>query len=121
MFHVIPVNEPPEAETLRVLISVARQLEEEHGCTFDLEIVPTVYEPHRRHAVDAAFPGKAAGFLRRLAVRFAEGTIVRDLALNEFGEQSGLQVAIFDDRMALTRLKSSSSCAEQSSDRIMCA
>ena len=103
LFHVIPVNEPPEPETLRVLVNVARQQEEEHRCTFDLEVVPTVYELHRRFAGDAAFPGKAAGFLRRVAMRSADKTVTRECALHEFQEISGLQTALLDDRATLER------------------
>lgn len=103
LFHVIPVNEPPEPETLRVLINVGRQLEEAHRCTFDLEIVPTAYELHRRFATDAAFPGKAAGFLKRLAVRFSGNRVTRLRALHEYQLQSGVHVAMLDDRVALER------------------
>ena len=103
LFHVIPVSEPTESETLRVLINVARQLEETHRCTFDLEVVPTIYELQRRFATDAAFPGKAAGFLKRLAVRFAGGRVTRELALEEFHQQSGLQIAMLDGHSSLER------------------
>jgi ATP-dependent Clp protease ATP-binding subunit ClpC len=103
LFHVIPVNEPPESETLRVLINVGRQLEETHRCGFDLEIVPTAYELHRRFATDAVFPGKAAGFLKRLAIRFAGGHVTRWHALHEFHQQSGLQIAMLDDSAKLER------------------
>jgi ATP-dependent Clp protease ATP-binding subunit ClpA len=97
LFQVIPVNEPPEPETLRVLINVARQLEETHRCAFDLEVVPAAYELHRRFATGAAFPGKAAAFLKRLAVRFAGSSVNRRQTLHEFHLQSGLQVAMLDD------------------------
>jgi ATP-dependent Clp protease ATP-binding subunit ClpA len=103
LFQVMPVNEPPEPETLRVLVNVARVLEEENKCAFDLETVPAVYDLHRRFATDAAFPGKAAGFLRRLAVRYAGGHANRWSALHEFHQQSGLQVAMLDERTTLQR------------------
>jgi ATP-dependent Clp protease ATP-binding subunit ClpC len=103
LFHVIPVNEPPESETLRVLINVGRQLEETHGCGFALEIVPTAYELHRRFATDAVFPGKAAGFLKRLAIRCSGGHVTRGRALQEFHQQSGLQIAMLDDSARLER------------------
>lgn len=103
LFHVIPVNEPPETETLRVLINVTRQLEETHRCGFELDVVPTVYELQRRFATDAAFPGKAAGFLKRLAVRYAGHGISRWVALHEFREQSGLQVAMIDHSVSMER------------------
>jgi ATP-dependent Clp protease ATP-binding subunit ClpA len=103
LFHVIPVNEPSENETMRVLINVGRQLEEAHRCAFELDIVPTVYELQRRFATDAAFPGKAAGFLRRLSVRYAGCSIARWHALREFQEQSGLQVAMLDESTSMDR------------------
>ncbi len=106
LFHVIPVQEPAEVETLRILVEVARQLEEEHGCRFDLEVVPAIYELHRRFSSDAAFPGKAAGFLRRLGVRYAafrHAEINREIVLHEFRQQSGLQTALIDSRRSLDR------------------
>jgi hypothetical protein len=106
LFHVIPVGEPAETETLRILVDVARQLEEEHGCQFDLEVVPTTYELHRRFSSDAAFPGKAAGFLRRLAVRFASTRqirMTRHFVFHAFQSESGLQAALLDDRRPMDR------------------
>jgi ATP-dependent Clp protease ATP-binding subunit ClpC len=103
LFHVIPLAEPAEADTLRVLIDVVRRLEQDHSCRLDLEVIPAVYELHRRHAGDAAFPGKAASFLERLARRHAGGRISRETVLDEFHRVSGLQIAILDDRIALDR------------------
>ena len=103
LFHVIPVNEPTELETLRVLINVTRQLEEQYRCEFGIELVPTAYDLHRRFASEAAFPGKAAGFLRRLAVRHSGSPIRREEALAEFHEQSGMQLAFLGGRSHYTR------------------
>lgn len=103
LFQVIPVNESPESQTLRVLASIARHLEDQYQCEFGIETVPTVYDLHRRFAGDAAFPGKAAGFLRRLAVRYGRSHIGRRQAIAEFCEQSGLQAAFLDDYDRLER------------------
>src|SRR2546423_225112 len=103
LFHVIPINETAEPETLRVLVNVARQLEEEHKCAFDLEVVPAVYDLHRRYRTDAAFPGKAAGFLRRLAMGYANGHAGRWTALHEFHQESGLHIAMLDEQRTLER------------------
>jgi ATP-dependent Clp protease ATP-binding subunit ClpC len=106
LFPVIPVQEPSESETLRILVDVSRQLEDEHGGRFNLEVVPTAFELYRRYANDAAFPGKAAGFLRRLAVRLASfrgAEITRGFALAEFQSASGLQIALIDERRSLER------------------
>ncbi len=114
LFHVIPLSEPPEADTLRVLIDVVRRLEQDQGCRFDLEVIPASYELHRRHAGDAAFPGKAASFLQRLARRHTGGHISRETVLDEFHRVSGLQIALLDDRIALDR----ASLLRQLRDRI---
>jgi len=103
LFHVLPVPEPAEPEALRVLVNVTRQLEEQYRCKFGLELVPTVFDLHRRFASEAAFPGKAAGFLRRLAVRHSDSRIGRQEALTEFREQSGMQMAFLDGRERLER------------------
>lgn len=106
LFHVIPIHEPTETETLRILVDVARQLEEEHGCQFGLEVVPTTYELHHRFSSDAAFPGKAAGFLRRLAVRFAsmrQHTMTRHFVFHSFQLESGLQTALLDNQRTMDR------------------
>jgi ATP-dependent Clp protease ATP-binding subunit ClpC len=103
LFHVIPVNEPTEAETLRVLVNVTRQLEEQYRCGFCLDVIPTVCELFQRFAGDAAFPGKAAGFLRVLASKHANDRISRFGALEEFRQQSGLQVAFLDSSASLPR------------------
>jgi ATP-dependent Clp protease ATP-binding subunit ClpC len=102
LFHVIPVNEPIESETVRILLSVTRQLEQQHRCQFSLEVMPTSLELFRRFAGGAAFPGKAAGFLSRLAVRHAGSAVDRRRAFEEFRLQSGLQVALLDDRRSVT-------------------
>ena len=86
-----------------MLINVTRQLEEQYFCEFGLEVVPTVFDLHRRFAGDAAFPGKAAGFLRRLAVRHVRGKLGREEALAEFHEQSGMQLAFLDGRERVER------------------
>src|SRR6185312_9196832 len=75
-------------------------------CRFGLEVVPTAYELYRRFSSDAAFPGKAAGFLRRLAIRVApwrNSEIGRSFALGEFQSASGLQIALIDERRTLER------------------
>ena len=103
LFHVIPIAEPTEPETFRVLINVARQLEEQYQCEFRIEAVPMAYDLHRRFARDAAFPGKAAGFLRRLAVRHGNSSVRRQHVLDAFCEQSGLQMNFLDSRRDLAR------------------
>ena len=46
----------------------------------------------------AAFPGKAAAWLNRLAVKHQAAEVTRDTVLEEFCARSGLQVAFADTR-----------------------
>ncbi len=103
LFHVIPVTEMTETETLRVLVSVARQLEESHRCEFALATPPAVFDLLRRFGGDAAFPGKAAGFLRRLAARCRGEKITADTAIREFHAQTGLDAAFLNQGTELNR------------------
>jgi ATP-dependent Clp protease ATP-binding subunit ClpC len=123
LFHVLPVREPSDADTLRVLIGVQRRLEGRHRCGFELDVLPTVIDLQRRYDRTAAFPGKAARMLTRLAVKadadrqaapptpddvkpdpFAPLSLVtRDEVLREFQAQSGLSLAFLDRRARLDR------------------
>jgi ATP-dependent Clp protease ATP-binding subunit ClpA len=90
LFHLLPLSEPDESATLRILIAVQRQLESQQRCRFALDVLPTVLDLQHRYGRDTAFPGKAASFLRRLAVKFRGQDVTRDAALGEFHQQSGL-------------------------------
>lgn len=117
MFHVIPVDELHGDDNLRVQIDLLRSLEFRHQCRFTLDALPTVIDLQRRYARDIAFPGKAARFLKRLAVK-AEGaeqqrakesksetselvTINREAVLDAFHEQSGLPRSFLDQQRTL--------------------
>jgi hypothetical protein len=125
LFHVLPLGELPDSDNLRVLVGLQRQLESRHRCRFTLEALPAAIDLQRRYARDAAFPGKAAGFLKRLALK-ADGefarrtdaparpdgplgasgqpqavTIDRDRVIEAFGEQSGLPPSFLDQHQTL--------------------
>jgi ATP-dependent Clp protease ATP-binding subunit ClpA len=118
LFHLLPVREPTEEETWRILIGVQRQQEGRQRCRFDLEALPTVLDLQRRYARAEAFPGKAARFLRQLAVKHRgvgrprEGAadekadptaVTRAAVLAEFQAQSGLALPFLDTRVKLER------------------
>ncbi len=103
LFHVLPVTEPIERETLLILVGVARECERQQRCEFALEVTPAAYELYRRFAGEAAFPGKAAEFLRRLAVKHSGAECSRTDALVEFRERSGLQLSLLDRERSLDR------------------
>ena len=102
LFHIIPVPESTEAETYRILIHSTQRLEEQYRCLFAPEVVPVVYELYLRFAAEAAFPGKAVEFLRRLAMRYAGKPIQRKEAYDEFHLQSGMTLALLDGHERLT-------------------
>ncbi len=101
LFHVLPVPEPSDRENLHVLISVRRQLEGQHRCRFALDVLPTVLDLQRRYVRHLSFPGKAALFLRRLAVKFRGQDVSRQAVLGEFHAQSGLSLSFLDARAKL--------------------
>jgi ATP-dependent Clp protease ATP-binding subunit ClpC len=103
LFHLLPLDEPRDAESLRILIAVSRQLEGQHRCCFALDVLPTVIDLERRYVRHLSFPGKAAGFLRRLAVKQRGQDISRQSALEEFHAQSGLVLSFLDTRSKLSR------------------
>jgi len=102
-FHVLRVAPTNEAETRRVMFEVHRQLEAEHGVTFDLGVLPAVLRLHGSYIRDAAFPGKAAAFSRQLARKRSQQPITRDSVYDEFHARTGLAPALIDDRQRLER------------------
>lgn len=103
LFHVLPLTKPTEDATLRILIAVQRRLEGLHRCRFAVDVLPGVIDLQRRYARHLAFPGKAAQFLRRLAVKHHDAAISREQALSESQMQSGLSLAFLDDKKKLER------------------
>ncbi|HEY1859163.1 MAG TPA: AAA family ATPase, partial [Gemmataceae bacterium] len=103
LFHVLPVSEPSEEDTLRILIAVQRQLEASERCRFDRDVLPTVLDLQRRYGPGRAFPGKAATFLKQLAVKYRGKTVARKAALEEFHVRSGMSVTFLDKHVKLER------------------
>jgi ATP-dependent Clp protease ATP-binding subunit ClpA len=103
LFHVLPVAEPSEADTLRIVIAVQRLLEGKHGCLFDLDVLPAALDLQRRYGRGVAFPGKAATFLRQLAVKHTGQAVRRADALEEFHVRSGLSLSFLDEQVRLER------------------
>jgi ATP-dependent Clp protease ATP-binding subunit ClpA len=101
LFHVLPLQEPSGRDVLRILIEVQRQLEMQHRCRFDLDVLSTVLDLQRRYVRHLSFPGKAAMFLRRIAVKNRRFAIERDNVLQEFHLQSGLSLTFLDNREKL--------------------
>ncbi|MBK8208231.1 MAG: ATP-dependent Clp protease ATP-binding subunit [Planctomycetes bacterium] len=103
LFHVLPLEQPNEAETLRILIHQQRELESRLECRFDLEALPTTLDLSTRYRREQAFPGKAAGFLSQLAVKHRKEPVTRRDVLAEFQARSGLAVTFLDEHARLSR------------------
>jgi ATP-dependent Clp protease ATP-binding subunit ClpA len=115
-FHVLPVREPTDADTLRTLIGVQRRLEGKHDCLFGLDVLPAVIDAQRRYERSSAFPGKGAAVLTRLAARAEKPkpeqrtpdakerpVIRRDDVLADVAARSGLALAFLDPKARLDR------------------
>jgi len=117
LFHIIPIREPNDAETLRILVDQQRRLEAKHDCILGLDALPAVIDLQRRYERTAAFPGKAAAILTRLAIRTTAddaraaamdetGTkplVTRDDVLADFAARTGLGLAFLDPKRRLDR------------------
>ncbi|MFO7907221.1 MAG: AAA family ATPase [Pirellulaceae bacterium] len=103
MFHIVQVEEPSEETALKIQLGVIRSLETRLGTRFDLEVLPTVLDLARRYQPYAAFPGKAAVWLRQLAVKYKGREVKRDDVIQEFLVKSGLKLAFADTRGQLRR------------------
>lgn len=102
-FHILRVNEMDENQTLRALVGVMRELEQQHECRFQTDTLPAVLDLQRRYARESVFPGKAAAFMRRVALKKRKDWVTRAVALQEFQAQSGLNLNFLDDRLTLKR------------------
>jgi ATP-dependent Clp protease ATP-binding subunit ClpC len=103
LFHVLPLRELDDDQTLRILVTAQRDLEGREKCRFGVDILPTVLDLQRRYARRLAFPGKACQFLRRLAVKHHDKDVTRKDVLTEFHLQSGLSLSFLDGQTRLAR------------------
>jgi len=113
LFHVLPIREPDEPQTRRVLIHVIRRLEDRHRCRFDVEALPTVMELQQRYVRDQSMPGKAAALLETLAQKYRERDITRPIVLTEFAARSGLSINFLDHAARLARSQITDALAKQ--------
>jgi hypothetical protein len=103
LFHVLPVREPSEGESRRILMHVVRSQEARHKSRFHFDALPAAMEVGRRYLRDQAMPGKAAGLLSQIALKFRERDVTRETVLAEFAARSGLSVSFLDADARLKR------------------
>ncbi len=102
-FQAIHIDATNDEDTLRILIHERRQLENEFRCEFHLDAIPTVWEIHRRYDRTAAFPGKAAGFMRRIAAKSKNQTIAAIQIYRAFCSANGISIGLLNSHQALCR------------------
>lgn len=112
-FQIVRVDETSEDATFRILIALTRRFEFVNRCAFDLDALPTIVDLQRRYRRDAAFPGKAAVFLQRLAVKHKDAQVSRLSVLQEFQAQSGMSVDFLDRSSVLDRAAVVASIADE--------
>ena len=100
MFEVVPVQEPTELETQKILIRVMQQLEVKHKCRFGPEVIPTVMKLQKRYVRTRSFPGKAAEFLEQLTSK-SSSEIDENSVFVAFQEKSGIHSSILNDQNGL--------------------
>src|SRR5262249_741780 len=97
LFHLLPIKESSEDETMAMMLTLIRELEAKYLCRFGLETLPSVLDVARRYIRESAFPGKAAGLLYQLAVKYRGADITRARVFEEFHAKSGLSLSFLHD------------------------
>ena len=103
MFHIIHIDEPTRADSLKMLLSVVREAEQTR-CQFAPNVIPIVTDLCRRFDRNSAMPGAAAEMIRGLASRTTGRKVVgRVDVLDDFRQRSGLNLAFVDQSQRLER------------------
>src|SRR5262249_50302735 len=97
LFHLVPIKESTEDETMTMMLGLIRELEAKHLCQFGLEALPSVLDLSRRYIRESAFPGKAAVLLHQLAVKYRGAVVTRNQVFEEFHAKSGLSVSFLEN------------------------
>ncbi|MGJ8655656.1 MAG: AAA family ATPase [Akkermansiaceae bacterium] len=87
-FQIIPIREPSDDETQRILIRVMQMLETEKNCTFAPGVIPKIMQLQQRYVRSRSFPGKGADALMQLASQSTE--ITEKNAVDHFKAKSGI-------------------------------
>ena len=103
LFHIIRIEPTGDDETLRIALQVQREQEQKHSTIFSADSLPSVIQLQRQYIRGASFPGKAARFIRQLAVKFTKGRVDRDSVLNEFCNSAGISNFLVDQQVTVRR------------------
>jgi ATP-dependent Clp protease ATP-binding subunit ClpC len=103
-FQVVPVREPSDLTTLRIMIRVMQSLEGEHSCRFQTGILPLGIRLLRRFDRVTAFPGKAVEMLRSLAGADSK-SVGQQQVIAWFARKFGLSQLLLTTDTPLSRTK----------------
>lgn len=101
LFQVIPIREPSETESLRILIRVMQDLESESNVRIAPEVLPLIMSLQRRFVRTRAFPGKAIDFLKQLGR--SHKTITVHEVRSHFQQRTGINTRFLDPASRLTK------------------
>lgn len=103
LFALHHLRETSQQDTLTIALEEIRSGERLHACRFDSTAVLTAIDLQRRYIKDSVFPGKAAGFLRRLAARRRKEVVEKAHVYDYFHSISGIDFQFLMDDMILKR------------------
>ena len=103
LFQIIRVEPTDEQATMNIAIQYSMEQESRQKCRFDISAIPKVIQLQRQYNRLASFPGKAAKFLKELAVKHAERYVDHRLVLLDFAISNGISNSFLDDRVTQKR------------------
>jgi len=103
MFHILRLEALDIPDTRQLLIHLLGDLERDHDCIIDPDVLPAVLDITGRYVPHQSFPGKAVDFLSRLAVKFRQRVITPELVYEEFQFKTGLSLSFTAGENSLLR------------------
>lgn len=103
LFHAERIAATSDQETLQVAVQYTIEQEARQKCRFDFTAIPKIIQLQRQYNRQASFPGKAAKFVKELAVKNPSREINHQVVLNEFADANGIDVTMLDDDSILKR------------------
>lgn len=97
LFQVIRVQEPTEAEAVKMVLEERKLLELRHGCQVSIPAIRQLFTIRRNYFKQKALPGSVCRLLNQLAVKYSMQKVDVDQVQAEFAQYSGLSTHIFDD------------------------
>ncbi len=101
LFKVLRIQEPREADALRIIARKRVQLEKQHDFAIDNIALKKLVELHKRFFRQEALVGRVSDSLHQLASKYSDKAVSPDHVIREFGAQTHLHPRIADTEIAL--------------------